>query len=201
MKREAFLKICTTNLQSNNQSGFRPGHSITFQLIDISSTERKKSVTPIKIYKELLTFCAEVTIFHHICQSFDKKQYSCMIFCDIPKAFDKVWHEGLLFKLRQNGIKSKLLAWMRTLKHSFSRQALNQMYVSYVRPLLEYSSIVWDGCTQQDKNALDRLQNEAARIVTGLTLPTSIVNHIKNVVGTRDSLAKKNNILENVVHV
>ena len=28
----------------------------------ISSTERKKSVTPIKIYKELLTFCAQVTI-------------------------------------------------------------------------------------------------------------------------------------------
>ena len=28
----------------------------------ISSTERKKSVTPIKIYEELLTFCAQVTI-------------------------------------------------------------------------------------------------------------------------------------------
>ena len=28
----------------------------------ILSTERKKSVTPIKIYKELLTFCAQVTI-------------------------------------------------------------------------------------------------------------------------------------------
>ena len=78
------------HLHSNNllfkyQSGFRPGHSTTFQLIDI---------------------------FHHICQSFDEKQYSCMIFCDISKAFDKVWHRGLLFKLRQNGIKGKLLAWI-----------------------------------------------------------------------------------------
>ena len=35
-----------------------------------------------------------------------------MIFCDISKAFDKVWHRGLLFKLRQNGIKGKLLAWI-----------------------------------------------------------------------------------------
>ena len=50
------------------------------------------------------------------------------------------------------------------------------MYVSYVRPLLEYFSIVWDGCSDQDKNALERLQNEAARIVTGLTKSTSIPN-------------------------
>ena len=51
------------------------------------------------------------------------------------------------------------------------------MHVSYVRPLLEYSSIVWDGCSDQDKNALERLQNEAARIVvTGLTKSTSIPN-------------------------
>ena len=30
-------------------------------LYHILSTECKKSVTPIKIYKELLTFCAQVT--------------------------------------------------------------------------------------------------------------------------------------------
>ena len=47
-----------------------------------------------------------------------------------------------------------ILGIMRKLKYSFSRQALNQMYVSYVRPLLEYSSIVWDGCMEQDKNCI-----------------------------------------------
>ena len=50
------------------------------------------------------------------------------------------------------------------------------MYISYARPLLEYSSIVWDGCSEQDKTALERFQNEAARIVTGLTRSTSIAN-------------------------
>ena len=79
------FKHVSNNLLFKYQSGFRPSHSTTFQLIEI---------------------------FHHICQSFDEKQYSCMVFCDISKASDKVWHRGLLFKLRQNGIKGNLLAWI-----------------------------------------------------------------------------------------
>ena len=35
------------------------------------------------------------------------------VFLDIPKAFDKVWHESLIYKLKQNGIKGNLLAaWL-----------------------------------------------------------------------------------------
>ena len=31
------------------------------------------------------------------------------VFLDISKAFDKVWHEGFVFKLKQNGISGNLL--------------------------------------------------------------------------------------------
>ena len=31
------------------------------------------------------------------------------VFFDISKAFDKIWHEGLVFKLKQNGISGNLL--------------------------------------------------------------------------------------------
>ena len=34
-----------------------------------------------------------------------------VVFFDISKAFDKVWHKGLVFRLRRAGIRGKLLAW------------------------------------------------------------------------------------------
>ena len=43
-----------------------------------------------------------------------------------------------------------------------------------MRPILEYSSIVWDDCTTQDLNSLEKLQNEAARVLTGLTRSVSL---------------------------
>ena len=64
---------------------------------------------------------------------------------------------------------TKILGIMRKLKYSISRNALNQMYMSYMLPVVEYASVVWDGCSEQDSQTLQKIQNEAARIVTGLT--------------------------------
>ena len=69
---------------------------------------------------------------------------------------------------------SKVLGIMRKLKFNFSRTALNQIFLSYIVPVLEYSCIVWDSCTVQDMNALQKVQNGAARIVIGLTRSVSI---------------------------
>ena len=49
------------------------------------------------------------------------------------------------------------------------------MYISFIRPLLEYSDSVWDNCTQDDKNNLALfIKTEAARIITGATRLCSI---------------------------
>jgi hypothetical protein len=32
-------------------------------------------------------------------------------FCDISKAFDRVWHKGLLRKLESIGVRGSLLSW------------------------------------------------------------------------------------------
>ena len=37
-----------------------------------------------------------------------------VVFCDISKAFDRVWHRGLLFKLSSLGIKHQLLNWFKS---------------------------------------------------------------------------------------
>ena len=299
--------LVDNNLLYKYQSGFLPHHSTVFQLIDI---------------------------YHNIRQAFDNNLFSCIVFCDVSKAFDRVWHRGLLFKLRQNGIDGKLLQWlnsyltnrkqkvtlnscastiksilagvpqgsvlgpllflvyindiakqllsltrlfaddsslfyaaarlsdiagiinhdlimlsnwaiqwlvkfnplkteavlftlkyfeafpqlifdntpikfvedhkhlgitfsqngqwhthieqiantaskilgiMRKLKYTLSRNALNQIYLYHLLPIIEYASLVWDGCTQQDSNTLQKIQNEAARIVTGLTRSLSLV--------------------------
>ena len=64
--------------------------------------------------------------------------------------------------------------------------------MSYVLPILEYSSIVWDGCTAQDSNALEKLQNEAAMIVTGLTRSVSLQNLYREC-GWKSLFERRNN--------
>ena len=74
--------LVQNGLLSPNQSGFRPGDSTINQLLAITT----------EIYN-----------------SFETLNETRAVFLDISKAFDKVWHPGLLFKLKQNGIGGNLL--------------------------------------------------------------------------------------------
>ena len=48
------------------------------------------------------------------------------MFCDISKAFDRVWHRGLLYKLSSAGIKGDLLRWLSSyLSNRTQRVVLN----------------------------------------------------------------------------
>ena len=84
---------------------------------------------------------------------------------------DCTWHEHLDY------IKSK--AWTRInitrkLKFKLDRHFLQTIYFSFIRPLIEYSAVVWDNCTLYEANELEKIQIEAARIVTGATKLVSI---------------------------
>ena len=70
------------DLISLNQSGFKPGDSCTNQLISVS---------------------------HEIYQFFDDGFEVRGVFLDISKAFDKIWHNGLIYKLKQNRVAGDLL--------------------------------------------------------------------------------------------
>ena len=51
---------------------------------------------------------------------------------------------------------SKIIGIMRKLKYTLSRAALNQIFISYVLPILEYFSVVWDGCSDYNANTLEK---------------------------------------------
>ena len=54
------------------------------------------------------------------------------VFLDISKAFDKVWHDGLIFKLKQNGITGNLLKLFESyLQNRKQRVVLNGFYSDY----------------------------------------------------------------------
>ena len=80
--KNRFEYFIENDLTSQNQSGFKPGNSCINQLISIT---------------------------HEIYLSFDKMFELRGVFLYIFKTFDKVWHEGLIYKLKQNRVKSNLL--------------------------------------------------------------------------------------------
>lgn len=53
-----------------------------------------------------------LSIYDTIIASMDKGKDVRFIFCDVTKAFDKVWHRELILKLERYGIKGPLLHWI-----------------------------------------------------------------------------------------
>ena len=68
---------------------------------------------------------------------------------------------------------SSRLNILRLLKYKVDRNTLKSLYVSYIRPVLEYSDIVWDNCNNTESDLLESIQLEAMRIITGLRRGTS----------------------------
>ena len=77
-----------SNLFTKCQSGFIPGDSCVAQLLSIT---------------------------HEIYQSYDCNPTEDVkgVLLNISKAFDKVWHEGLLFTLQSYGVEGNLLRLLK----------------------------------------------------------------------------------------
>ena len=78
--------------------------------------------THVKVPVQLLA------IVHDICASFDQSRSLEVTanFLDISKALDKVWHEGLIFKLEHIAISGNLLSLLKSfLINRFQRVVLN----------------------------------------------------------------------------
>ena len=96
---QVYAFVNKNNLLSKNQSGFRPGDSTIYQLLSITST---------------------------IYDAFENYDETRAVFLDISMAFDKVWHEGVIFKLKCNAISGNLLNFFENyLLNRYQRVVLN----------------------------------------------------------------------------
>ena len=92
----------TNFILTDYQSGFLPGRSTITQLVEVN---------------------------HLFCQAIDRGNEVRVIFLDISKAFDKVWHKGLLYKLYLSGISGPLLSWFNSyLQDRKQRVMINGQY-------------------------------------------------------------------------
>jgi hypothetical protein len=94
------------NLISSQQAGFIPGYSTTYQLIET--------------YNDITT-------------SLENKEHVGIVFLDISKAFDRVWHRGLFHKLRENGVGEnmiKLLTSYLSKRLEYHKDRYSDLYFS-----------------------------------------------------------------------
>ena len=95
------------NLITKNQSGFRPGDSTTNQLLYLTNEIHEAFENP-------------------------KSLEVRAIFMDISKAADNVWHDGLLFKMKQTAVSGSLLKFFRNyLNNRKQRVVLNATGSNY----------------------------------------------------------------------
>ena len=111
MFNRVYKFLSEERLLNPNQSGFRPSDSCINQLLAIT---------------------------HEIFEAFDCNSplEVTSVFLDISKAFDKVWHEGLIYKIKSMGISGELCKLLENyLSGRYQRVVLNGQTSSW-RPVL-----------------------------------------------------------------
>ena len=63
---------------------------------------------------------------HTFAHALDDTNNVRMVFCDISSAFDRVWHQGLLYKLETVGISGPLLMWFKDYLSDRTQQVVIQ---------------------------------------------------------------------------
>ena len=102
---EMFKFFIENKLISSNQPCFRPGGSCINQLLSNA---------------------------HEIFESFDVGLEVKSVFLDISKAFNKLWHDGIIYKLTQNEISGNLLNLLQTLLNKLKKSLLVAKQKKYI---------------------------------------------------------------------
>ncbi|MEL6479795.1 MAG: reverse transcriptase family protein, partial [Pseudomonadota bacterium] len=76
----------SAGLLSEFQAGFRKGRGVTDQLIRLSQS---------------------------VWDGYQKREKTCLVLYDLERAFDRVWHDGLLLKLLDAGLSRTMVRWVQ----------------------------------------------------------------------------------------
>jgi hypothetical protein len=93
---------------SHLQGAYQPGSSTTTQLLEL---------------------------YHTIQEALDEGKDCRFVFCDISKAFDRVWHPGVIHNLQKAGITGRLLEWLKSYLHERRQRVLVNGQSSTLRHL------------------------------------------------------------------
>ena len=88
---------------------------------------------------------------------------------------------------------------LRCFMYQIDRKSLETIYFTFIQPKLEYACQVWDDCNQGDKEALERVQHNAARIVTGAKKGTSHI-YLNQELKWQSLSERKNNVKLQQMH-
>ena len=106
--KEIFNFLHRNKLITQLQAAYSPSSSIEFQLLEL---------------------------YHIVAEALENRNVVNFIFCDISKAFDKVWHEGLIYKLHSIGIRGSVLKWIKSYLHNRRQRVIVNGIPSDVREL------------------------------------------------------------------
>jgi hypothetical protein len=98
----------------------------------------------------------------------------CHLGVDIEKTF--TWQSHIK-RIASKG--SKCVGLMRRASRDLPRSCLEKLYLTMVRPILEYGGVLFDNCPDIHLNPLDKVQREAALVCTGAYRHTKTLNLMK----------------------
>ena len=118
------------------------------------------------------------------------------VICQVPshKHLGLVFHELLSWHNHVNYLSLKIsqrLGLLMRLRRRLPSLTIRQLYVSCIRPTVEYAFIAWCGLQRGDQDVLDRLQRRAVRLITNLSSRSDTPHEILLARAGLDSLASR----------
>jgi hypothetical protein len=104
---------------------------------------------------------------------------------DFEKAFDLIWHEGLLIKLRKLGLNGHICNWIKDFCNQRTIQvrigsnttAHITIYTAVIRPVIDYADVTYNSSPTSYLQKLDQIQAAALKTCVGATKNTPTISN------------------------